>query len=37
MSTYACRFVGQERLSNRLSDFDLDRFFQLGVSSFSVQ
>ena len=29
MSTYALRFVGQEGLSNRLSDFDLNQFFQL--------
>jgi hypothetical protein len=29
MSTYALRFVGQESLSNRLSDFDLKQFFQL--------
>lgn len=29
MSTYALRFVGQEGLSNRLSDFDLSQFFQL--------
>lgn len=32
MSTYALRFVGQERLSNRLSDFDLNQFFQLTES-----
>ena len=29
MSSYALRFVGQEGLSNRLSDFDLNQFFQL--------
>ena len=29
MSTYALRFVGQQGLSNRLSDFDLNQFFQL--------
>ena len=29
MSTYALRFVGQEGLSNRLSDFDLNQFFLL--------
>ena len=29
MSTYAYRFVGEESLSSRLSDFDLEQFFQL--------
>ncbi len=29
MSTYAYRFVGQEKLARRLSDFDLEQFFQL--------
>ena len=29
MSTYAYRFVAQEKLPSRLSDFDLDTFFRL--------
>lgn len=29
MPAYAYRFVGQEKLPSRLSDFDLEQFFQL--------
>ena len=36
MSTYALRFVGQENLSNRLSDFDLNQFFQLTEADIKV-
>jgi TnpA family transposase len=32
MSTYAYRFVGLESLPNRLTDFDLQQFFQLSAS-----
>jgi hypothetical protein len=31
MSTYVYRFVGLEALPGRLTDFDLQQFFQLGV------
>jgi hypothetical protein len=29
MSTYAYRFVGQEKLPSRLYEFDREQFFQL--------
>ncbi|CAN7752460.1 Tn3 family transposase [Variovorax sp. LjRoot84] len=32
MSTYAYRFVGLESLPNRLTDFDLQQFFQLSAA-----
>jgi len=31
MSTYVYRFVGLETLPGRLTDFDLQQFFQLGT------
>ncbi len=36
MSTYAYRFVGQDSLPKRLSDFDLNQFFQLSTDDITA-
>ena len=36
MSTYAYRFVGQDSLPKRLSDFDLNQFFQISTDDITA-